>query len=72
MGGALAQASDGRPTSHAPVAPADDEPWQIATDELGVQVRQLDQKKLILTHEVSEDHLALMQRLHPHRPRRQQ
>lgn len=127
MGVAFAQTPDRRPTPLASAAPADDELWQIAADELGVQIRQLEQhlawmrkwaafrkdaetvaaveaiqKKLILAkenhrelcrlceerlhdtpsaiaccqkiddvmYEVIEDHLALMRRLHPPRPRR--
>lgn len=47
---ALAQPPDRKPSPDGPAAPADDELSQIAADELGTQIRQLEQ------------HLAWMQK----------
>ena len=43
MGVAIAQPPDRRPTPHAPAAPPDDNIWHIAADDLGMQIRQLEQ-----------------------------
>lgn len=129
IGTVPAQPPDRRSSPPTAAPQTDDEIWQIAADELGAQIRQLEQhltwmrkwaafrkdaetvtaveaiqKKLALAkdnhrelcrlceqrlhdtpsaiaccqkiddvmYEVIEDHLALMQRLHPHRQRRRQ
>lgn len=43
MGMALAQPPDRRPSPHGPAAPTDDDLSQIAADDLGTQIRQLEQ-----------------------------
>lgn len=46
MGMALAQPPDRRPSPDGPAAPADDDLSQIAADELGTQIRQLERHLL--------------------------
>lgn len=43
IGMVLAQPPDRRPSPAIPAVPVDDELWHIAADELGVQIRQLEQ-----------------------------